>query len=322
VSSPVVIVRYRKAWPRQFTREQQRIRAALGKALLDIEHVGSTSVPGLAAKPIVDILVGLRNRRAADRSLAALARIGYTDVTPCDEYPDWYYCLGKGDRPRDAHLHLCRFRSDFWTQHRQLRDYLRTHPTRAREYAALKRRLAHAFGADRRGYCDAKTGFIRWCEVSAQGVDIRRMMKADIPRLARAFASWNKPQAQFEGYWQEQHEGRRVVFVAHSGTKVAGYGTLVWRPHYRPFRTQKIPEVVDLNTLRPWRRRGIAAATIYCCERLARRKGYRAIGISVETTPDYAAARRLYPKLGFVPDGRGVTRHDNELHSIKTLAGL
>jgi GrpB-like predicted nucleotidyltransferase (UPF0157 family)/GNAT superfamily N-acetyltransferase len=321
VSSPVVIVRYRKAWPRQFAREKQRIRAALSKALLGIEHVGSTSVPGLAAKPVVDIMAGVRNRQAAERSLAALARIGYLDVSPCDEYPDWYYCLGKGKRPHDAHLHLCRWRAGFWTRHLQFRDYLRTHPAQAREYAALKRRLARRHGTDRQGYCDAKTGFIRWCEVNAQGIDIRRMMKADIPRLARAFASWHKPQTQFGGYWQDLRAGRRVVLVARQGTIVVGYGTLVWRPRYRPFRNQGIPEVVDLNTRRPWRRRGIATAIIFCCGQLARRQGRRAIGISVGTSPDYAAARRLYPKLGFVPDGRGVTRHDKELHSIKAIIG-
>lgn len=315
---PVVIADPDPEWPTRFERERQMVLDALGSQAAAIEHVGSTAVPGLAAKPIIDMLVGMADPVAAEASLGMLDDIGFTDVSPGD-HPGWFYCVGKGERPHDSHLHLCARDGSFWRRHLAFRDYLRAHPTVAAEYCALKRRLAERFKTDRLGYCVAKTGFIRWVEAKAVGVEIGVMTENDIADLAESFRQWPKRRSLFERYWREMAAGGRLVMVARNRGSVAGYATLVWSPDYRPFREQGIPEVVDLNVLAQYRRRGIGAALVWACESASSRRGYTRVGVSVSHSPAHAAANRLYPALGYAPDGRGVTASDNELHLTREL---
>jgi len=128
-SLPVVIADYDPLWPAMFAEESALVLDAIGEWLLGIEHVGSTSVPGLAAKPVVDMMPGLRS---------------------LDDSPYIVGPLQKLVEPTSA----------FWRRHLGFRDYLRAHPDAAAEYAALKRRLAAEYGTDRVGYTDAKTDFI------------------------------------------------------------------------------------------------------------------------------------------------------------------
>src|SRR5690606_15907739 len=108
-------------------------------------------------------------------------------------------------------------------------------------------------------------------------------------------------------YWTENERGSRVTVVALVDGAVAGYTNLLWRSGYKPFREEAIPEINDLNVLEPYRRRGIATALIRACEDHARGAGKGVMGIGVGVPADYDAARRLYPKLGYAYDGRGVT---------------
>lgn len=134
---------------------------------------------------------------------------------------------------------------------------------------------------------------------------VRPMIAGDVEALTEAFASWNKPQDQYARYFAEHLRGERVTLVATVAGEIAGYGNLVWQSDYPPFRLQGIPEINDLNVLQPYRRRGIASAIIASCERIAAGQGRSVIGIGVGMTPDYANAQRLYPRLGYRPDGRG-----------------
>lgn len=93
--APVVIVDYNPHWPVYFAAEKTLIRQVLGAKISRIEHFGSTAVPHLAAKNTIDIMAGVHGIGEADRCLAPLAQIGYTDVTAQSGNPDWYYCLGK-----------------------------------------------------------------------------------------------------------------------------------------------------------------------------------------------------------------------------------
>ena len=318
--APVLIVDYDPAWPGRFDRERELVERLLGREALGIEHVGSTAVAGLAAKPTVDIIVGLRDEQTADRVLPVLAGGGFTDATPCPERPDWYYCVGKGRRPHDVHMHLAKHGGPFWERHLLFRDSLRAEPDTAAAYASLKRLLARRFGSDRQGYCAAKTGFIRWVEVRARGVSIRRMTGDDVGRLYRVFRCWGKERIRYQRYLLQQQRGERVVLVAMAGDEPAGYGSVVWRSGYEPFRAAGVPEVVDLNVIDEFQRRGIATAIIHLAEREVAATGRAAVGISVVQSPEYRAANTLYPRLGYVPDGRGITEHDNELHLVKRLA--
>jgi GrpB-like predicted nucleotidyltransferase (UPF0157 family) len=157
---PVTIVDYDPQWPILYEEERRSVLEVAGEKILDIEHIGSTAVPDLCSKPIVDIMAGVGGEADADECVRLVATIGYDDVTPEPETQDWYYCLGKGFHSVGYHLHLVRHGSEFWERHILFRDYLRAHPEMAREYDVLKRGLALEYGSDRLGYTEAKTSFI------------------------------------------------------------------------------------------------------------------------------------------------------------------
>ena len=170
---PILIVDYDPRWPQMFQEEKQRLEAALGRWLLGIQHVGSTAVPGLAAKPIIDIMPGLRSLDDTPRIIGPMRRLGYQYFP---EYEDdlparRYFRKPAGEAFRGGgshHVHVVETTSEFWRRHIAFRDYLRTHPEAAMEYAELKRRLAAEHGADREGYTEAKTDFIRAIEAKAR----------------------------------------------------------------------------------------------------------------------------------------------------------
>jgi GrpB-like predicted nucleotidyltransferase (UPF0157 family) len=166
--STVVIVDYDPDWPVLYEKEKRQILEAVGDRILDIEHIGSTAVPDLGAKPIIDIMAGVRDKANADECLIPLQKIGYTDVTPEPDDPEWFYCLGKGPHSPGYHLHLMKYQSGHWNRHLDFRDYLRSHPDVAKKYFRLKKGLSKKYGTDRVGYTNAKTAFIRNIELTAQ----------------------------------------------------------------------------------------------------------------------------------------------------------
>src|SRR2546426_1117367 len=161
----IVIVDYDEHWPELFERERLRIAQALSDLAVTVEHVGSTAVASLAAKPVIDIMVGVDSEQALDRCIERIKRLGY-------EYdPDWegsmpnrrYFSKMDSEGRHTHHIHVVLRRSAFWRRHVRFRDYIRTHPEKAREYGDLKKRLAgqHQGSID---YTFAKTEFIRSVE--------------------------------------------------------------------------------------------------------------------------------------------------------------
>ncbi len=142
---------------------------------------------------------------------------------------------------------------------------------------------------------------------NAADFQIRLLEEGDPPKIAAAFADrgWNKPEAQYPRYLQEQVEGVRTCFVAIFDEQFAGYVTVNWRPAYARFADLKIPEIQDLNVLAKYRRKGIASRLLDHAE--AEVAGRSAVGIGVGLHPGYNEAQRLYVKRGYVPDGRGIT---------------
>ncbi len=149
---------------------------------------------------------------------------------------------------------------------------------------------------------------------------IRQMIKDDIEGIVRTFAKWHKERSQYERYFNEQQRGERVILVALQGEEIVGYTTIVWNSLYEPFRREGFPEILDLNVITEHQRRGIGTALIHAAESIVVQHLKLVIGISVEQSPAYAAANHLYPKLGYIADGRGITQHNNELHFIKNLS--
>jgi GrpB-like predicted nucleotidyltransferase (UPF0157 family) len=168
----IVITPYDPDWPVQFRDEAVRLRAALGDAARRIDHVGSTSVPGLDAKPVIDIQISVTPLHPLAPWVEALAAAGYRHVPHPDDatYPFLHRPV---DWPHTHHIHLCEVGGREERVHLAFRDYLRAHPEEAAAYAAVKRRLAreHDAGtfASRNAYAEAKSAFIA-------------------PRIARALA--------------------------------------------------------------------------------------------------------------------------------------
>ncbi|MGE5227394.1 MAG: GrpB family protein, partial [Planctomycetaceae bacterium] len=160
------IVDHDHTWAARFEEEAARVREALGDQVVRIDHVGSTSVPGLAAKPTVDIQVSLRSLEPREAYVPALTALGYRClVDPIG--PDHEYASRDVDGARSFHLHLTTPGSDWERRHLAFRDWLRAHPEDADAYAALKRDLATALPNDLHTYTERKGELIRAIEERA-----------------------------------------------------------------------------------------------------------------------------------------------------------
>ncbi|KAF0196064.1 MAG: hypothetical protein FD169_1130 [Bacillota bacterium] len=154
---PVIIVDYDPAWPGLFNTLKSSVEMSLGEVALSIEHVGSTSVPGLAAKPIIDMDVIVRAEDLG-KATALLANIGYVHDGD-GGIPGRERFRPPTGLPKH-HLYVCAADNPELKHHLQFRDYLRAHPDAAAEYGLLKKHLAAVYGDDREGYSVAKTEFI------------------------------------------------------------------------------------------------------------------------------------------------------------------
>jgi GrpB-like predicted nucleotidyltransferase (UPF0157 family) len=158
VTQPIIVSDYDAEWPVLFRQIAEPVRRALGEIVASVEHVGSTAVPGLAAKPVIDVDVVVRSAEDVPAAIERLRKLGYV------------YQGDKGIHGRDAfmwppdaprhHLYVVVEGSKPHVDHVRFRDYLRNHPQVAREYAELKRALADQHKTDRASYTEAKAEFI------------------------------------------------------------------------------------------------------------------------------------------------------------------
>lgn len=162
----VEVVPYDSDWRQRFETEAAAVRAALGDALLGVEHIGSTSVPGLPAKPIIDMMPLVRDVREVDRRISAMAAAGYT---PRGEFglPGRRYFVKGPAHARLVHCHIYAADNPEVERHLAFRDYLRTHPAERDAYAQLKMQLAQAHPTDIVAYMDGKNGLIKQLEAEA-----------------------------------------------------------------------------------------------------------------------------------------------------------
>ncbi len=157
--APVEIVPYDPSWPARFDREQDAIGQVLAAWLVGPpEHIGSTAVPGLAAKAVIDIMAPVRSLDASRPAIDAAAGLGYC-YSPYRPDREHWFCK-PSPAFRTHHLHLVPHASAQWTGALAFRDYLRAHRDVAADYEALKRRLAEQYRLDREAYTEAKHPFI------------------------------------------------------------------------------------------------------------------------------------------------------------------
>jgi GrpB-like predicted nucleotidyltransferase (UPF0157 family) len=162
---PVVLVEYDQTWPQRFDREQGSIEGALGRRALSVEHIGSTSVPGLVAKPIIDICLVVEDSSDEPAYVPDLEAAGYELRV---REPDWHEHRMLRTAARDVHVHVFTVGSPEIDRHLAFRDWLRTNKGDRELYASTKRELAERDWPTMQHYAEAKTDVVEAILVRAQ----------------------------------------------------------------------------------------------------------------------------------------------------------
>jgi GrpB-like predicted nucleotidyltransferase (UPF0157 family) len=163
----IEVVEYDDDWPRRYDSWRERIQSALGETVQRIQHVGSTSVPGLPAKPIVDIQISVDDLDGESDYVPALEGLG-VQLRSRDELHRYFRPFP--DRPRDVHVHVCAVGSSWECEHLQFRDYLRAHEDARHAYAAAKWQAALVWADDGWAYTDAKSDIISTIMADAEAI--------------------------------------------------------------------------------------------------------------------------------------------------------
>ena len=184
MSQHITVADYNPLWIKKYEEEAVLIKEILADNCIAIYHIGSTSVPGLAAKPIIDIMAAVRSLEKVDCAAEAFSKIGYEYLGEFGIEERRY--LRKGGDERTHQIHI--FQMNDWSnigRHLAFRDYMRTHEKERAQYAKLKIELAQKFPYDIDGYCDGKESFVR-----------------EIEKLALS---------QFDGAWEKMYIAARKV---------------------------------------------------------------------------------------------------------------
>jgi GrpB-like predicted nucleotidyltransferase (UPF0157 family) len=156
---PIVVASYSANWPDLFAKEALLLKSVLEPWLVaEIEHIGSTAVVGLCAKPIIDIMAPVRNLESSRQAIAAAQTVGYCHYPYQPDRMHWF--CKPTPMARTHHLHLIPWGSHLWRERLAFRDALRMSPALAEQYANLKHRLAAQHPHDREAYTEAKAPFV------------------------------------------------------------------------------------------------------------------------------------------------------------------
>ncbi len=165
--SRVSVVAYDERWPHAFAVSSEEVSAALRSNLIEIHHIGSTSIPGIYAKPIIDMLAVVRDLTAIDQRTDRMESLGYEAMGEFGIPGRRYFRRNASNGQRTEHVHAFVVGSVDVLRHLAFRDYLRAFPKIADRYSDLKRRLAAANTNDIDAYIHGKNGFIKEVEASA-----------------------------------------------------------------------------------------------------------------------------------------------------------
>ncbi len=167
-----IVVPHDPTWADAFHAEAALVSAALGDALVQLHHIGSTSIPGIHAKPVIDMLGEATNLALIDERSSALVELGYEGLGECGIPRRRYFRKDNAAGHRTHHLHIFASGDVELARHLAFRDFLRAHPQIARKYSDLKRQLMIACEGDIERYIDGKDAFIK--DVDRQAAAWRR----------------------------------------------------------------------------------------------------------------------------------------------------
>lgn len=160
--SSVTLHPYTLEWPASFLQRREELLSAFSPDTFFIEHIGSTAIPGMVAKPVIDILLGASSLSDIEEKIPSLEKLGYVYVSKYErEIPTRRYFVKSPPNSFRVHVHGVVLNSPTWQEHLRFRDALRANALLASEYATLKSHLAQTYADDKSAYTDAKAPFIR-----------------------------------------------------------------------------------------------------------------------------------------------------------------
>jgi len=295
----IEVVPYDSNWLMQFEEEAARIKKALGSNCVEIHHIGSTSVPGLAAKPIIDMIPVVLDISKVDSANVAMQTLGYEAK---GEYgiPFRRY-FQKGDSIRTHHAHIFEIGNSEIERHLKFRDWMRKYPEDREAYARLKQELAHQHPYDITAYCLGKEDFVATIDKKA-GFNGLRVVKALIPREwdkvrhFRQFYFFDKAGLSDPYTWTFEHDAH-VHFVLSQGSDIIGYAHLQLWPHKRAAL-----RIIVIDEEK--RNHQYGGQFLALCEKWLKNQDYQSM--HVKSSPD---ALRFYRNNGYIdmpfddPDG-------------------
>lgn len=156
----VKLFSYNPAWEKLYKKEAELLRSVIGKYVLDIQHVGSTSIPEVKAKPIIDIAIGVKNLKDGEKCIKPLKQLGYEYKHSAGIKGRHFFAKGS-EKNWTHHIHIVKLNGRFWKNYILFRDYLRKHKKAIQEYNELKEKLAKKYKNDRDTYTAQKHSFIQ-----------------------------------------------------------------------------------------------------------------------------------------------------------------
>ena len=175
MSTPIILEKYNPEWPDFFIEERAKIEKALGHLIVKIEHIGSTAIPGMGGNPVIDIMIGVKEKEDVEKCIPLLASIGYVlDPNRHEGVPE-RKSLDKYAIGAKIHLYIIDINSEEWVRHILFRDHLRKNPDVARNYNKLKVELVKKYRNDREAYTKGKAKFIKKVEDTAKKERLKYM---------------------------------------------------------------------------------------------------------------------------------------------------
>ena len=254
----IKVVPYSPEWPRLFEQEALLIKQALGNNCIAIHHIGSTSVPGLSAKPIIDILPVVKDIREVDKASKAMEKLGY-EVKGENGMAFRRY-FQKSNPVRTHNIHAYQEGDPEIDRYLKFRDWMRTHPEDANAYAKLKLTLATMFPDDILSYCSGKDAFVASIDAK-DGYDGWRMVQA---LTDREWAAVRKADSNTSTYKLKDH----VHFVLYKNADIIGYAHLELRPE-----NQAILHMIVIDE--PFRYLGLGRQFLQLLERWLSHQGFK-----------------------------------------------
>lgn len=287
----IEIVPYNPDWPNQFTKEAEKIREALGDNLIEIHHIGSTSVPGLAAKPLIDILPVVQDIRLTDQAILAMQKLGYEAK---DEFgiPFRYFFTKSIKASRTHNVHIFEEGNTEIERHLKFRNWMRNNEDDRNAYALLKIKLAAEFPNDIYSYCIGKDNFVNEIDRKA-GWNGYRFVMAATPKEWQEYHRIRREQI-FEPINIVYDENHPTITLDNHFHFVLCKGTKIVTVAHVEFLNESEAAIRSLATDEPYNMRGYAKQMMHLLEKWIKLKGKNIIKLHANPM-----AENFYRKLGY-----------------------